>query len=301
MSTKLEQELKEEGLAEVCACCGIAAVDDIKLKDCDGGCDLVKYCSDGCQENHRDQHNEECKKQKILFTQPDSSYLGECPLCCLPLSIDMRKSTLMTCCCKSICLGCDYANQKREKEAGLEHRCAFCREPKPKSQEESDKRIMKKIKKNDPVAMTYMGKRNKEGDYGIALEYYTKAVELGDVDAHVGLASMYHNGNGVEKDEKRAVYHWEQAAIGGHPQARAGLAMHEMDNGRFNRAAKHFIIGANLGEDILLKPIKDLFVQGIVSKEEYAAALRGHQAAVDATKSAERKKAEEAIKRYGNY
>ena len=49
---------------EVCACCGIAPVDDIKLKLCDGGCDLVKYCSDVCQENHREQHEEECKGRK---------------------------------------------------------------------------------------------------------------------------------------------------------------------------------------------------------------------------------------------
>jgi len=38
-----------EASDEVCACCGIAAVDDIKLKLCDGGCDLVKYCGDECQ------------------------------------------------------------------------------------------------------------------------------------------------------------------------------------------------------------------------------------------------------------
>ena len=34
---------------------GDAVVDDppIKLKSCDGGCDLMKYCSDGCRELHR--------------------------------------------------------------------------------------------------------------------------------------------------------------------------------------------------------------------------------------------------------
>ena len=35
-----------------------------------------------------------------------------------------------------------------------------------------------------------------------------------------------------------------------------------------------------------------LFVEGIASKEDYAAALRGHQAAVDATKSSQREKGE---------
>jgi TPR repeat protein len=104
---------------------------------------------------------------------------------------------------------------------------------------------------------------------------------------------MYFDGNGVDKDENKAVYHLEQGAIGGHPRARGLLAEHEMQNGRFERGAKHLIINANLGCDISLEVIKEFFVQGIVSKEGYAAALRAHQAAVDATKSAEREKAEE--------
>lgn len=72
-----------------CASCGRAEVDDIKLMDCDGGCDLVKYCSDDCQENHREQHEEECRKRgaelrdRDLFEQPDESHLGECPICCM--------------------------------------------------------------------------------------------------------------------------------------------------------------------------------------------------------------------------
>ncbi len=300
-SEQLEQKLGE-AKDEVCACCGIAAVDDVKLKDCNDGCDLVKYCSDNCQKNHREQHEDECKKKlaemhgKQLFTQPDISHLGECPICCLPMPIDMRKSTFMGCCCKIICMGCKHANQKRENEQGLEQRCPFCREPAPESEEGHYKNVMKRVKKHDPVAMTHKGRKYaREGDYGKSFEYFTKATELGDVEAHVCLATLYYNGDGVEKDEKKAVYHWEQAAIGGHPHARCALGSHEKKiNGRFERAAKHFIIAANLGDDDSLKHIKALFVQGIVSKEDYAAALRGHQAAVDATKSAER----EAVETY---
>src|SRR6056300_884724 len=116
-----------------CASCGITAIDDVKLKKCDGGCDLVKYCSDECQTNHRRQHKIECRKRKAelhdkqLFTQPDISYKGECPICYLPLSLDPSKSTFMSCCSKTICNGCYHANLKREREQGLQHRCAFCR------------------------------------------------------------------------------------------------------------------------------------------------------------------------------
>ncbi len=302
MSTKSEQ-LEGEGTDKVCASCSIAAIDDVTLKDCNGGCDLVKYCGDGCQENHRKQHEDECKQRvdeihdKKLFTQPDISYLGECPLCCLPLSIDSSKSTMMPCCCKWICEGCNYANQKREIEGGLEPRCAFCREPLPESQEEFDKNILNRIKKNDPVAMTSQAKKHyHEGEYGKAFEYLKNAAELGDAGAHFCLGDLYRNGGGVEKDTKKAVYHFEQAAICGHTPARGLLADYEWENGRFDRAAKHYIIAANLGCDISLQHVKELFVKGVVSKEEYAAALRGHQAAINETKSAERNKAEEAVK-----
>ena len=216
---------KESPSDEVCASCGIAAVDDVTLKKC--ACNLVKYCSVDCQKNHRPRHKKTCKKRLAelhddeLFEQPDSSHLGECPLCCLPLSIDARKSSMMPCCCKIICNGCDFANKKREFEQGLENRCAFCREPMPKSQEEAGKKTMKRIKKNDPVAMTEMGKRRRdEGDYKTALEYLTKAAELGNAEAHYNLSVMYRKGEGVEKDEKKEVYHLEEAAIAGHPEAR---------------------------------------------------------------------------------
>ena len=284
---------------EVCASCGIAEMDDIKLKLCDGGCDLVKYCSDECQGNHREQHTKECNKRKEelqdkkLFTQPDRSHRGECPICCLPLSIDPSKSTMMGCCSKIICHGCNYANQMREIAEGLKRRCAFCREPVPKSKEEALKQFVERVKRNDPVAMTRRGKTHaRKEEYVKALEYWTKAAELGDANAHACLGSLYRNGNGVEKDMKKAVYHLEQAAIGGHPGARGLLAYHEMKNGRFERAAKHLMINANLGCDESLKYVKKLFVKGIASKEDYASALRGHQAAVDATKSAEREEAE---------
>ena len=290
---------------EVCASCGIPAVDDVKLKDCNGGCDLVKYCSDICQELHREQHEQECKKRKDmiqkrlaeiqLFTQPGMSYMGECPLCCLPLSVDVSKSITMSCCCKTICNGCCYANEKRENEQGLKHRCAFCREPKPKSGEEVDKNIMNRIKKNDPAATTAMGKKSeRDGDYGKALEYFTKAAELDDVDAHACLGNLYWEGKGVENDMKKAIHHLEQAAIGGHTYARYNLAGYEIMNARYERAAKHYIINANLGCNESLKAIKVLFVQRVVSKDEYTAALRGYQAAVNETKSAEREKAEAA-------
>jgi hypothetical protein len=153
-------------------------------------------------------------RDKILFRQPESSFWGDCPICCLPLPIDLKKSGLMTCCSKTICQGCNYANQIRQLGLVTPQKpsCAFCREPVPKI-EEVDAMLMKRVETNDPVAMWQMGgKRHREGDYSSAFEYWTKAAELGDAIAHFYLSIMYHLGQGVEKDEKKQVYHLEEAS-----------------------------------------------------------------------------------------
>ena len=41
---------------------------------------------------------------------------------------------------------------------------------------------------------------------------------------------------------------------------------------------KHYIIAANLGYDEALDRVKQGFVDGILNQEDYASALRGHQA-----------------------
>ena len=252
------------------------------------------------EDDHRPlEHEKICKKKMAelrdndLFAQPDSSHLGECPICCLPMSLDPKKSGYMGCCSKSICLGCNFSNTKREMDAGLEPRCAFCREPTPESDEEAEKKTMERIKKNDPEAMNDMGKKHyHEGNYETAFEYFTNAAGLGDAKAHFLLSCMYRDGKGVEKDMKKQVYHSEEAAIGGHHMARHNLGCIEADNGRFERARKHWIIAAKLGYHRSLSNLKILYADGRASKEDYADALRAYQAAVDATKSEDREVAE---------
>ena len=282
-----------------CASCGTAGVDEIKLKKCNA-CYLVRYCSVKCQKEHRPKHKKECKKRvaelrdEILFKQPESTHDDDCPICCLPVPIEPSKTTFLPCCSKSICNGCDHVNTKRGLEGKLQLKCPFCREALPKTEKESIDQLMKRVEANDAAAICYLAsKRIKKGDYKAAIEYFTRAVALGDVDAHFQLSTFYYHGEGVETDEKRALHHAEKAAIGGHPYARHSLGCVEAKNGRMNRAAKHFIIAANLGHDDSLERVKDLYKAGFVSKEDFAAALRGHQAAIDATKSPQREEAAE--------
>jgi tetratricopeptide (TPR) repeat protein len=229
-----------------------------------------------------------------LFTQPDESHLDECPICCLPMPLGPNKAITITssCCSNTICIGCSYANKKREYQMGMHPRCAYCREPIPTTEEEVRANLMKRIKVNDPVAMSHMGiMRYYDRDYDGAFEYLTKAAQLGRMNAHYKLSFMYFKGRGVETDMKKLVYHLEEAAIGGHPNARHNLGLYESDNGREERAMKHFIIAAKLGFDKSLEEVKEGFARGLVSKEDYEAALCGHQAVVDATKSQQRDEA----------
>jgi len=144
----------------------------------------------------------------------------------LPLQLDLDKSNMMTCCSKVVCNGCFHANLLREEEEEmLKHSCPFCRKPIPDTDEESDKRIMKRIEMDDPVAMRQEGlNRGKKGDYQSgALGYFTRAAELGDVEAHHKVSYLYHGGCGVEKEKEKMHHHLEEATIGGHPYARYNL------------------------------------------------------------------------------
>ena len=291
-----------------CASCGITQVDDIKLKDCDS-CDLVRYCGDACQELHLPEHKEECKKRaaelrdKLLFKQPESTYLGDCPICTIPLPLDDRKYVLRPCCCNFICEGCMHRSvQLAAGERSGFPKCPYCREPAPPASDINRvfmKYIRKRVKANDPTAMSLMGgNRCSKGDYNGAFELFRKAAELGHADAHYKLAELYCEGKGVEMDSRKEIHHLEEAAIAGHPKARHDLGIYAFTNDKRERAVKHWIIAANQGQDESIQCLKKTFeLEGIeggrrsVSKEDFAAALRGHHAAVKATKSPEREAA----------
>jgi TPR repeat protein len=116
------------------------------------------------------------------------------------------------------------------------------------------------------------------------------------VRAHYVLSVMYQKGEGVEKDDEKELHHLEQAAIGGHVLAIHNLGCEEGNNGRHDRAVKHFIIAANLGDDRSMETLLSCFRKGRVGKEDFASALRAHHAAVDATKSSQREAGRERKK-----
>jgi hypothetical protein len=70
-----------------------------------------------------------------------------------------NKSMLQTCCSKLICNGCAYSNRIRSLEDRREQTCPFCRDPLPEIMKESDRRLMKRVDKNDPISLLEAVKR----------------------------------------------------------------------------------------------------------------------------------------------
>ena len=191
-----------------------------------------------------------------------------------------------SCCGKNICVGCIRNNTTR-----LNPPCPFCRTPAPFSDKESVDRMEKRMELNDPEAFHGMGAAVHGGlfglkqDYTKAAEMLLKAVDLGSVRAKNSLGDIYYHAEGVKKDLKKARYYFEHAAMGGSEEARYNLARLESGVGNMKRAVKHLMLGAEAGSDWCVDKIKDFFLTGVCTKEEYALAIRAHGACRDEMRS----------------
>ena len=304
---KIVMEIRSESKSHTaakdgcCAHCGRAKMEGTELTphSCNY-CDLNHwYCSVTCQQKHRETHEliyksamKMLQRNKILFKQPDSSHLGDCPICCLPIPFQGDLHTMFNCCCKIICTGCFLADFAPLGKVRSKHRCPFCR--KILSRNEVNKNLLERIKADDSGAMVRSAELlAKRGDYSNSFKYLSKAAEIGCTNAHLQLAFMYERGEGVEKDEKKLIFHLEEAAIGGNPEARFRIGVNDFENKKYGESVKHLIIAANQGHDRALEMLKRIYKasEGLISKEDFAAALRAHHAVVCAMKSDNREKA----------
>ena len=138
-------------------------------------------------------------------------------------------------------------------------------------------------------------------DRAKALELYHRAGELGYASAYYSIGHAYYCGRGVEIDTRKAKHYWELAATGGHVGARYNLGALEEDAGTISRALKHYMIAAGCGDNESLKKIREFYMNGHATKDDYANALRAHQKYVDGIKSAQRNEAAVYDNRYRYY
>ena len=176
---------------------------------------------------------------------------------------------------------------------GLEEKCPFCRTPYPLNDAaKAQKMINKQYERGNPDAIRYRAdKCMVEGNYNDGFKYYVQAAKGGDIEAHLQLGRFFLGGEG--EDQKKATFHYEEAAIGGHPVARDILGVLESTLGNNQKAVKHWIIGAKLGSKDVLEQLKKGYKYGIVSKEAFQEGLRGYQEAVNAMKTPQREAAKQ--------
>eukprot|EP00956_Cyclotella_meneghiniana_P028575 scaffold66960_cov24-Cyclotella_meneghiniana.AAC.1 len=224
----------------------------------------------------------------------------ECPICEFTMPCDENEGTAyMACCGKFICNGCVYSLGIALRNSGSDCcRCPFCRAPSCVDEKETIRRISERIEKyNDPQAMANLGYYYKTGFYGLEVDH-SKAVELckrasalGSVKGHFHLGVSYHEGTGVEQNKKKAVHHWQIAAMMGNIQARYNLGCAEVYNGNIQRGTRQFMVAAKSGLKVSLDAVMEYFKQGYVTKEDFEKTLRGYQDALEETKTEQRDRA----------
>ena len=296
----------------LCANCGKGEEDIATLKAC-GACKLVKYCSRDCQKAHRPQHKKECRKRaaelhdEALFKQPPLP--EDCPICFLTLPSHQTGKRYKTCCGKIICSGCIHAVQIMRPDSHDIPICPFCRTPTPMSDEDIMDMLKKRMEVDDAQAIYRLGCHYSEGMYDFpqdrdkALQLWHRSAELGNAEAYHSIGLYYMDGEGVGRDEKKAMHYFELAAIGGDVVARYNLGWyhtrglqygwHESSAATLNieRALKHYMIAVRSGDNNSLKMIQQLYTTGRASKDDYAKALKAYQAYLKEIKSDDRDKA----------
>ena len=172
--------------------------------------------------------------------------------------------------------------------------CPFCRTSAPDSNEGILALVRKRVNARDPdakdtLACAYFGgKHGLQQNIPWAIELWTEAARLGDLNAHYRLGRVYYYGKGAKEDETRGICHWQHAAVQGHPSSRHALGCHEYENGNHELAVQHYLISAKMGLDLSLDKIKSMFIKGLATKAQYADALKGYQIALEETKSPQR-------------
>ena len=290
--------MSDESNILMCANCGKGEECSNDLKACTA-CKMVKYCNRECQIAHRPQHKRECKKRAAelhdekMFNEPPPR--DECPICMLPLPLDAYQVVYNSCCGKDICYGCIYAmHETGDKNMKL---CPFCKTPPERSPEEEVKRLHKLMEKGNAIAFNQLGGYYADGIRGIPQDWaranklYLKAGVLGHASAYYNLGNAYRLGRGVEIDTKKEKHYYELAVMNGDIKARHNIGCSEGTAGNHHRAMKHLLIAARAGYGESLENVKQGFMNGYVTKDQYANTLREYQKSQYEVKSEARDKA----------
>ena len=149
--------------------------------------------------------------------------------------------------------------------------------------------IEARVQTKDPVAVNNLAERYSNGMLGLqqderrAVELWTEAAELGSLKALCHLGDSYYSGNGVQENKAKGILFYKKGAMQGHVESRHKLGCYEGQKGNFDRAVRHLLISAKMGDKKSVEAIKMVFMDGMATKEQYTEALKRYQDAVEGT------------------
>jgi len=316
---KLEKiKTAEDNNVSICANCGKEGSSDEINNTCNK-CQQVMYCNAACKKKHRHKHKKDCEEHVRLATERAAKLYDEklfkqpppkedCPICFIRLPSLSSGSRFYSCCGKTICSGCIHATVYDDQGNEVENeKCAFCRAPEIRSDEEAIERLKKRVEVGDADAIYTLGVLYARGiqgfpqDYTKAIELSHRAGELGCANAYYNIGSAYQNGQGVEVDKKKAQHYYELAAMRGDVHARNSMGYMDYNKGDAERALKHWMIAVEGGINLSLEAIKFLYSKGYAAKDDYSKALRLYQEYLCEIKSDQRDEAAAATEDFRYY
>jgi TPR repeat protein len=105
------------------------------------------------------------------------------------------------------------------------------------------------------------------------------------------LADIYNVGDGVSKDEAKSRHYYELAAMAGEVHSRFNLGCIKYNAGNFDRAVKHWLIGASFGDIRAVNHIEKAMINGNATEDQYTQALRCYEQYLDEVRSERRDRA----------
>ena len=224
----------------------------------------------------------------------------ECPMCLIPLPIDVREAVFIYCCGKRICQGCSYKSIFSDMKKGVkleEFKCAFCRQHIAIKHNDKIKELKRLMKKKIPEAFIKMAFNYKHGEGGViqsdtkALEMFVCAAELGFADAFIKIGQHYNEGIVVDQDESKVLQYHEIAAKKGSLYAHQQLAEYHTSNGSMNLCIEHLKVAASAGDQESMDKLMAEYRNEALSKEVLTQTLRACQASQNGMKSKDREDA----------
>ena len=227
----------------------------------------------------------------------------ECPICMLPLPFALSENRYWGCCGKMICWGCIFNSGKSHvRNGGVKDLikmsiCPFCREDgresTPAKEEYELKRIMKQAETGEHDDMGRIGEYYFDGQMGLkqdkaeGLKWYHRAVEAGSGRAAFSVGMCYYEGDGVDKDDDKALEYLQKAAELDFIPAFYVIGSFNMNIGEVEKGMLNYRKAAMCGycDDWLFDLLREGFKDGYITKDEYAYTLRENQKACNEMKS----------------